>query len=157
MPRGKCGSLRRLPWDAIRRLRELCKSQGRQCACYRRRIVILGFPGILDASKFSSAIFADLLKRGIAISFLTLACVVLLIVFLAFLRGMRPPRNCKINEEVTIRMDANGFRPNDLNKPRQRIRRTKLGALLYRLLTIQMTKHTTMRVPINPYPNMIIS
>jgi len=51
----------------------------------------LGGSAMCAGSKFSSAILADLLIRGFAISLLTLARVPLLVAFLDFLRCIYPP------------------------------------------------------------------
>ncbi len=53
-------------------------------------MVVLGCSGIRAVSRFSCAILADLAKRGLAISFLTLAYVALPDFFLAFLRSIHP-------------------------------------------------------------------
>lgn len=51
--------------------------------------VALGWSGIRAASRFSSAILADLAIRGFAISLMTLARVALACCFLAFLCSIR--------------------------------------------------------------------
>jgi len=117
----------------------------------------LGCSGIRATTRFSPANLADLLKRGFAISLMTLACVALPIVFFAFFRSMRPPRSREMSDEISIRTVANGCRPKPSNTPRQPIRRSKPEVLLHRLLTIQITKHMTIKVPINPYPNIMVS
>jgi hypothetical protein len=53
-------------------------------------IVRLGFSEVLVVSSLSSAIFADLVIRGFAISLLTLASVVFPVFFLIFLCNIHP-------------------------------------------------------------------
>jgi hypothetical protein len=54
-------------------------------------ILTLGCSRIRAASRFSSAILADLAMRGLAISFSTLARVALPAIFLVLLCNIHPP------------------------------------------------------------------